>query len=102
MMGHSRGGRYPFPHCLLEIILALIGDARNIVAPGKTDVVTGVAVMLRDQRLGTLQPHGSPVSSTGFGFGNLPINSENARRSSSVNALAISFMARRRAAFRET
>src|SRR5580692_5057043 len=47
-----------FPHGLGEVVLALVGEARDVVFAGKIRVVAGIAAMLLDQRLRALQPRG--------------------------------------------
>ena len=75
-----------------EVVLALIGDARDVILAGEVGVVAGVAVKLLRQRLAPRIRTGSPASAGGAGFGKVPMKSEKARRSSSVNAFAISFI----------
>ena len=78
-----------------EIVLALVGDARDVFFPRQIGVVTGVAAVLLHQRLAALQPRrlaGFTGFRGGVGFGILAMKSEKRRRSSSVNPFAISFI----------
>ncbi len=93
MLPSYRGGCCPcIPAWSSRVILALVGNTRNILFAGKVGVVAGIAAMLRCQRLAARHPRRSPASAGGAGFGSLPMNSENMRRSSSESAFAISFI----------
>ena len=76
-----------------EIILALVGDARDVLLAGKIRACgrycSGAAAPAPAPRCIRA---GSPASAGGAGFGNVAMKSEKTRRSSSVSGFAISFI----------
>ena len=92
-----------FAQRLGEIVLALVGDARNVLLAGEIGVVAGVAMILLRQRLAlAASAPGRRPRPAARASAVLAMKSEKPRRSSSVNAFASRSSARTIAASRGT
>ena len=81
-----------FAHRLHEIVLALAGQARNILFPGKVLVMAKIASMLLDQRARASSRAGFTGSAAGLGGGSCAITFAMPRKSSSLRPFIIAFI----------